>query len=96
MADPAACGPFLRRALEIIPGLKNLNVVRIWAGLRTMTKDGNPVYETTPSGRVHIIGCHSAVTLAPIHAGELALSLHEGSLKQNYAPFTSERFLAQA
>lgn len=96
VADPMACSPFLRRALDIAPGLRDLKVVRIWAGLRTMTKDGSPVYETTPSGRIHIVGCHSAVTLAPIHAGELARSIIAGTLKQDYLPFTSERFHAAA
>ncbi|SDN42641.1 FAD-binding oxidoreductase [Ensifer sp. YR511] len=95
-ADPLACGPFLRRAMSIVPSLRRLEVVRIWAGLRTMTKDGNPVYDTTSTGRVHVVGCHSAVTLAPVHAGELAQALAEGAVRERYSPFRSGRFDAAA
>ncbi|MBD9597312.1 FAD-binding oxidoreductase [Ensifer sp. ENS05] len=94
--DPLACGPFLKRALSIVPSVGKLQVVRIWAGLRTMTMDGNPVYDTTTTGRVHVVGCHSAVTLSPVHAGELALSLSEGSVRQVYSQFSSGRFHAAA
>ena len=48
-------------------------LVRHWAGLRIMTPDGYPIYaqsESHPGAFVAL--CHSGVTLAAVHADEVA------------------------
>ena len=57
------------RAVRMLPLLRKLNVVRCWAALRVMPKDGYPIYDQsqTCSG-AFIATCHSGVTLAANHA----------------------------
>lgn len=55
-----------RNALRITPMLRNMNVVRHWAGLRVMTPDGAPIYDFGDTASA--AACHSGITLAPIHA----------------------------
>ena len=57
------------RAVKMFPLLGRLNVVRCWAALRVMPKDGYPIYdqsETCPGA--FVATCHSGVTLAAAHA----------------------------
>ena len=64
------------RAIRMFPRLGALNVVRTWAALRVMTKDGFPIYEqseTCPGA--FVATCHSGVTLCAAHAFQVALSL---------------------
>lgn len=62
----SAAGKLARNALRITPMLKNMNVVRHWAGLRIMTPDGAPIYQFSENASA--AACHSGITLAPIHA----------------------------
>jgi glycine/D-amino acid oxidase-like deaminating enzyme len=61
-----AAGQLARNALRITPALRDINVVRHWAGLRVMTPDGAPIYQF--SDRASAAACHSGITLAPVHA----------------------------
>ena len=68
------------RAVRMFPLLGALNIVRTWAALRVMTKDGfpdlRPVGEPLPA-RLSAT-CHSGVTLAANHALVLAPLHREG------------------
>src|SRR5208282_826246 len=61
------------RAVRMFPRLAALNVVRTWAALRVMTKDGFPIYDRSESAPgAFVATCHSGVTLAAGHALFLA------------------------
>jgi glycine/D-amino acid oxidase-like deaminating enzyme len=82
------------RARRMFPKLGALNIVRTWAALRVMTKDGFPIYEqsgTCPGA--FVATCHSGVTLAANHALTLAPSIAQGELSDElYGTFSTRRF----
>lgn len=91
MADIAA------RAIRSFPFLQNLRLVRSWAALRVMSADGYPIYqqsETHPG--VFSVNCHSGVTLAGVHAMELAPMIARGRLNDAVAAFSTRRPNVQA
>ena len=81
------------RATRTFPLLGRANVVRSWAALRVMTKDGFPIYDqsSTHPG-AFLTTCHSGVTLAAAHALHLAPMLAAGALPADFAPFSARRF----
>jgi glycine/D-amino acid oxidase-like deaminating enzyme len=83
-----------QRAVRMLPLLARLNVVRCWAALRVMPKDGFPIYdqsETCPGA--FLATCHSGVTLAANHALVLAPLIHAGELAgENISAFSARRF----
>ncbi len=100
-ADPTVTVPVISvladRAMRMFPLLASLNIVRTWAGLRVMTKDGFPIYEqseTCPGA--FSAACHSAVTLAAAHALLLAPQIAAGRLSEEFQPFSTRRFHVQA
>ncbi len=82
------------RAVRMFPLLGRLNVVRTWAALRVMTRDGFPIYdqsETCPGA--FVATCHSGVTLAANHALVLAPLVAAGRLpKEEFEVFSARRF----
>jgi glycine/D-amino acid oxidase-like deaminating enzyme len=81
------------RAVRMLPLLGRLNVVRTWAALRVMTRDGFPIYDqsaTCPGA--YVATCHSGVTLAANHALVLPAMLRASSLPPELAPFSAGRF----
>lgn len=85
------------RAVRIFPQLANLNIVRSWACLRVMTKDGYPIYQQSAAcpGAFNA-SCHSGVTLAAAHALVLAPQIAAGELStDDFAPFSAGRFDVQ-
>jgi glycine/D-amino acid oxidase-like deaminating enzyme len=78
----------------MFPQLADLNIVRTWAALRVMTRDGFPVYDqsqTCPGA--FSAACHSGVTLAAVHALTFAPHIATGELPPDqYAPFSARRF----
>ncbi|MCP3477583.1 FAD-binding oxidoreductase [Bradyrhizobium sp. CCGUVB1N3] len=82
------------RAQRLFPHLARLNVVRSWAGIRVMPKDGFPIYdqsETHPGAFVAC--CHSGVTLASNHAFEVARMVASGALEPELVgAFSARRF----
>ncbi len=81
------------RALRVMPALGELRVVRQWAGLRVLTPDGVPLYDQSRRyPGIHVIACHSGVTLAALHAGPFAEWLASGSSPENYSDFRGDRF----
>lgn len=85
------------RARRMFPRLAALNVVRAWAALRVMTKDGFPIYEQSRAWPgAFVATCHSGVTLAPNHALTLAPFIAAGRLPpETFQPFSSRRFDVQ-
>lgn len=86
------------RAQRMFPLLGRLNVVRSWAGIRVMPKDGFPIYDqsTTHPG-AFVACCHSGVTLAPNHAFTLAPMIARGVLEPDVlGAFSAARFAEPA
>lgn len=94
LSTTKAAGALLsRRAVEVVPALADVALVRQWAGLRIMTPDGYPIYaqsESHPGAFVAL--CHSGVTLAAFHADGLAGAIAAGALPAFLAPFHQRRF----
>jgi octopine oxidase subunit B len=96
--DPAVGSEVLsimaQRAVQMFPLLGRLNVVRCWAALRVMPKDGFPIYDqsdTCPGA--FIATCHSGVTLAANHALVLPPLIDAGTLPtENLDAFRTRRF----
>ncbi len=83
----------VERAVRFFPHLRRVNVVRSWAALRVMTKDGFPIYDHSAScPGAFIATCHSGVTLAANHALALAPLIAAGDLPAEFAPFSARRF----
>jgi glycine/D-amino acid oxidase-like deaminating enzyme len=61
------------RAVRIFPHLSSTGLIRAWGALRVMTPDGLPLYHQSPDyPGAYAISCHSGVTLAGLHAAEIA------------------------
>jgi len=78
----------------MFPLLGRLNVVRCWAALRVMPKDGFPIYDQS---QLHpgafLATCHSGVTLAANHALVLPSHIDAGALPNEILePFSTRRF----
>jgi glycine/D-amino acid oxidase-like deaminating enzyme len=101
-ADPSVTTPVISvladQAARKFPLLANLNIVRTWAALRVMTKDGFPIYDESAScPGAFSAACHSGVTLAAAHALFLAPQIAAGRLSaDDFAPFSARRFDVQA
>ena len=81
------------RALATLPALSDVGVVRSWAALRVMSKDGYPIYdqsECVPGA--YAISCHSGVTLSAAHAFDLAKYIARAELGQELQEFSQRRF----
>lgn len=97
-ADPSVTAPVIsvlaNRAVRMFPQVASLNIVRTWAALRVMTKDGFPIYDQSQTcpGAFNA-SCHSGVTLAAAHALFLAPCIAAGELPgAQFEPFSSQRF----
>ena len=89
---PSAGATMVRRALRVFPALATVRIVRTWAGLRTLTKDECPVYEQSERyPGAFIATCHSGVTLAAVHANDLANAIHHGKFTPQIDAFHGRR-----
>ena len=86
----SAAKQLAQNALRITPMLKNINVMRHWAGLRVMTPDGAPVYHFGENASA--AACHSGITLAPIHARLFVDRLLTDSKDTRLDAFNPRRF----
>lgn len=82
------------RAVRMFPLLARLNVVRTWAALRVMTRDGFPIYDqSTACPGAFVATCHSGVTLAANHALVVAPLIAAGQLPaETFDVFSARRF----
>ncbi len=84
------------KATKIIPALKQLHLVRQWAGLRVLSPDGCPIYEQSVKyPGAFAATCHSGITLAAFHAGELADAIFNSQMSARLSAFSPERFNVQ-
>ena len=82
----------LARAVRLFPRLARARVMRAWGALRVLSPDGLPLYqasETCPGAS--LVTCHSGVTLAAAHAGEVARAIAEDRLAEAYPAFGPAR-----
>ncbi len=81
------------RAVRVLPPLARARAVRSWGALRPMTPDGYPAYAESPTRPGAFVAvCHSAVTLAAVHAGPLAEGILAGRLPDDLAALHPRRF----
>ena len=91
--DTRVAAAMAARAVRAFPLLARANVVRIWAALRVMTRDGFPIYEQSAScPGAFVVTCHSGVTLAAVHATALAPEIAAGKLAPERGVFAAKRF----
>jgi glycine/D-amino acid oxidase-like deaminating enzyme len=83
-----------QRAVRMLPLLASLNVVRCWAALRVMPKDGFPIYDQSERcPGAFLATCHSGVTLAANHALVMPPLIDAGKLAaENLDAFSARRF----
>lgn len=81
------------RAVRIFPHLSQIRLNRAWGALRVMTPDGLPLYhQSTDYPDAYAISCHSGVTLAALHAVELANWICGDRPHQLITEFSAARF----
>ncbi|KJF70158.1 NAD(P)/FAD-dependent oxidoreductase [Agrobacterium arsenijevicii] len=84
------------RCLRMLPWLAEINLVRAWGGIRSMTADSYPIYDVYPDHPgLFSASCHSGVTLAPIHAMRLAPLIAAANLTPQLAAMSARRFDVQ-
>ena len=78
----------------MFPLLARLDVVRCWAALRVMPKDGFPIYDQSQAcPGAFVATCHSGVTLAANHALVLPPLIDAGTVRNgSLAAFSTRRF----
>ncbi|MES2937816.1 MAG: FAD-dependent oxidoreductase [Pseudomonadota bacterium] len=94
--EPDMLGRMLRRSLDYLPGIADLNVIRSWTGFRAATPDGLPVIGAHPrrDGVWLALGHEGlGVTTAPATARLLAAQLTRASLPFDSEPYSAERFM---
>jgi glycine/D-amino acid oxidase-like deaminating enzyme len=85
------------RAVRSFPALARARLVRSWSGLRVLSPDGLPIYQASATHPgAYLVTCHSGVTLASLHAGEVARAIAEDELDTRYPEFAPTRFEAAA
>ncbi len=94
---PQVTRTILNRAVRCFPHLAQVHLMRSWGALRVMSPDGLPIYQTSVRyPGASLITCHSGVTLAASHSGEVASAILEDSLNETYPAFSPDRFGAAA
>jgi sarcosine oxidase subunit beta len=85
--------PFLQGALQILPDLKNVNILRVFAHLRPMPPDRLPIYDRLPEidGFFIAVG-HSGITLAPLTGKIFADWIVNGKPELDLSPYSLNRF----
>jgi glycine/D-amino acid oxidase-like deaminating enzyme len=91
--DERIAAALAARAIRTFPLLGSLRVIRSWAGFRIKPLDGLPVYDRAARlPGVWVAACHSGVTLAAIHAFDLAGRILADRPGDDLLPFSSRRF----
>ena len=90
----------LRHAWETLPGIYDLPLEEVWAGLRPTSRDDAPILGPVTgdhgvAGLVMATGHHRAgILLAPVTAKAISDYVLSGSMDDAFAPFAPERFAA--
>ncbi|WP_216830321.1 NAD(P)/FAD-dependent oxidoreductase [Alkalihalobacterium elongatum] len=89
-------GETARYAQKIVPKLKKVNIVRTFAGIRSMPKDGLPILGEVPSNPgLYVAVTHSGITLAPIVGLLMSELLREGSTSFPLDDYLVSRFKSE-
>lgn len=92
-ASAGAAALMARRAVRILPALRSARLVRTWSGLRVLSPDKAPIYaQSEMHSGAFLVNCHSGVTLAAVHASDIAGAVVAGRLPDAVAPFHPRRF----
>ena len=92
-ADTLAKSAWLaRHAVEVLPALEHVRVVRSWGAQRIKTQDGAPVYARSDDGTAHLVTCHSGVTLAAQHVLALPKWIEARAGAPDLEAFDESRF----
>ena len=92
--DLAVLGALARRAVRTFPGLAEARSVRTWGALRILSPDGFPIYtQSEQYPGAFAATCHSGVTLAGVHALDLAPQIAAGVLEARMQTFSPSRFI---
>jgi glycine/D-amino acid oxidase-like deaminating enzyme len=101
--DRSVAVPTLARfccvAMEMMPALRTVRILRAWAGLRPMTPDGLAIIDTVPgvAGLVLATGhSRSGVSYGPVSGWLVAQLATEGRTELPLDPFRLARFTAPA
>ncbi len=89
---PEAAG-LAKRAVKIFPCLRQARVVRSWASLRILTRDGLPIYDEVEGyPGCYVLGTHSCITLASLHSSIFAPWILGAKRPTEIESFNLERF----
>lgn len=94
--EPAMLGRMLRRTLDYLPALADLNIIRSWTGFRAATPDSLPIIGRHPQreGLWLAVGHEGlGVTTAPATAHLLAAQITGSTLPFDAEPYNARRFL---
>lgn len=90
---PAVASAIAARAVRMFPALADVQLVRSWGALRVMSPDGLPIYQGSERfPGAFLVTCHSGVTLAAAHAGEVAQAILDDRVEEAYPAFAPKRF----
>lgn len=86
----------LRRAREALPGIDDLPIAEMWAGLRPTSRDDAPLLGPSElDGLVIATGHHrNGILLAPVTARAIADYVLTGRMSESVRPFAPSRFAA--
>ena len=91
--DPAVNAEMMRRATEVVPGVRGLRVASAWAGLRPWLPDGLPAIGRSQTGIWVATGHEGAgVGLGPITGELIAAAISGERLPLDLTPFDPDRF----
>lgn len=86
-----------RRGVRTFPLLARARLVRAWGALRVMSPDGFPIYQASARcPGAYLVTCHSGITLAAVHAGDIARWIAGGSAPASLPAFAPARFATSA
>ena len=90
---PEKVAELARHAVTVWPALADAKVIRSWGALRVMTRDGYPIYQKSQSHPgAFLVTCHSGITLASLHATQLADWMDNHPDAPNLEAFDERRF----
>ena len=90
---PGWLPPFLQDAMQILPLLKQVDILRIFAHLRPMPPDRLPIYDRVPGiDGFYIAVGHSGITLAPLTGKIFTDWIVDGKTDIDLSPYSLSRF----
>jgi sarcosine oxidase subunit beta len=85
--------PFVQEAISIVPKIKEVKALRVFAQIRPMPPDRLPIYDraTGVEGFYIVVG-HSGITLAPLTGRVFADWITKGKPDMDLSPYSLKRF----